>query len=62
MAINWEMLEPGWWVSEIGGICQEAKQQWVFWPKDDRRHPPAGPWKTLKEAKAGALSQTNGER
>lgn len=61
MTIEWEMQEPGWWTSHLGGICNDGRN-WYFWPRasnpDDRR---IGPWGSLKEAKAKAEALSNGQ-
>ena len=62
MGIQWEQQEPGWWTSELGGICADGKN-WYFWPRGgkptDKR---IGPWKSLREAKQKALTLPNKER
>lgn len=55
--MEWEMQEPGWWTSKIGGVCSDGAGKWFFWPRGGRPDDPAiGPWKTLKEAKAKAAT------
>ena len=63
MPIVWEMQEPGWWTSEIGGLCAEGSK-WFFWPKTLSTPKRLGPWKTLKDAKqrAEVAALPNGER
>lgn len=56
---NWTKQEPGWYTSDIGGISEEEKREWFFWPKTLSTPKRFGPWKTLKEAKDGAEAMAN---
>lgn len=60
--IEWEQQEPGWWTSELGGICNDGTGKWFFWPRGGKPDDPGiGPWKSLKQAKEVA-AQTSGMR
>jgi hypothetical protein len=60
--VVWEMQEPGWWTSELGGICNDGRN-WYFWPRGGKPDDPKiGPWKSLKQAKEKAATVSNGER
>lgn len=65
MAIEWQMDEPGWYTSEIGGIVSNGKS-WSFWPLDESVDE-LGPWPSLVVAKEAAEAWhathvSNGER
>lgn len=52
--MKWERQEPGWYTSELGGLCREGVRWW-FYPSDRgegsiyaHRY---GPYRTLAEGK-----------
>jgi hypothetical protein len=52
---DWQMQERGWYTSDLGGIAEEDRGRWFFWPRDVVLSTgPIGPWKTLADAKEQA--------
>lgn len=50
--VIWHKEEPGWYTSELGGICIEEDGTWWWYPKDTATA--FGPFLTLGQAKEAA--------
>lgn len=52
--IKWEHQDKGWYTSELGGIAEEARSKWYFYPIDES--PRRGPYRTFAEARAATTA------
>jgi len=44
---TWQLQEPGWYTSTLGGICHESNGWW-FYPAESMKR--FGPFKSKKKA------------